>query len=45
MAIRIIVAIDGLPGKGTELARLRAPRMAEARKEPGCEQYDLFQSR
>ena len=43
MAIRIIVTIDALPGKGTELARVRAPRMAEVRKEPGCEQFDLFQ--
>ena len=43
MAIRILVTIDALPGKGAELARARAPRHAEARKEPGCEQFDLFQ--
>ncbi len=44
MAIRIIVSIDALPGKGTELARARASRDAEVRKEPGCEQFDLFQN-
>jgi quinol monooxygenase YgiN len=38
------VAIDALPGKGTELARARAPRQAEVRREPGCEQFDLFQN-
>jgi len=39
-----MVAIDALPGKGTELAKLRAPYQAEVRKEPGCEQFDLFQN-
>ena len=44
MAVRVIVNIKALPGKGTELARLRAPGQAEVRKEPGCEQFDLFQN-
>ena len=44
MAVRVIVAIDAAPGKGSELARLRAPYQAEIRKEPGCEQFDLFQN-
>ena len=44
MAVRIYVTMDVLPGKGAEFAALRAPRHAEARKEPGCEQYDLFQN-
>lgn len=44
MAVRIIVSINALPGKGTELARLRAAYQAEVRKEPGCEQFDLFQN-
>jgi quinol monooxygenase YgiN len=42
MAIRVLVPITALPGKGTELAKARAPRHAEARQEPGCEQFDLF---
>ncbi|HZT07753.1 MAG TPA: antibiotic biosynthesis monooxygenase family protein [Chloroflexota bacterium] len=44
MPIRVIVAIDALPGKGNELVRARAERHAEVRKEPGCEQFDLFQN-
>ena len=43
MAVRIIVTITALPGKGTELAQAMAPRLAEVRQEPGCEQYDVFQ--
>jgi quinol monooxygenase YgiN len=44
MPVRVFVAIDALPGKGNELAKLRAPHQAEIRKEPGCEQFDLFQN-
>jgi quinol monooxygenase YgiN len=33
-----------LPGKGAELVRLRMPRHEEVRKDPGCEQFDLFQN-
>jgi quinol monooxygenase YgiN len=44
VAVRVIVAIDALPGKGTELAALRLPHHEEIRKEPGCEQFDLFQN-
>jgi quinol monooxygenase YgiN len=44
MAVRVFVAIDALPGKGSELAKLRIPHQAEIRKEPGCEQFDLFQN-
>ena len=44
MAVRVFVSINAVPGKGTELARLRAPQQAEVRKEAGCEQFDLFQN-
>jgi quinol monooxygenase YgiN len=44
MAVRVVVAIDALPGKGNELARLRLQHQEEVRKEPGCEQFDLFQN-
>jgi quinol monooxygenase YgiN len=40
----VIVAIDALPGKGTELAKARTAHHDEVRKEPGCEQFDLFQN-
>lgn len=42
-AVRLVVTITAAPGKGSELARAMAPRLADVRKEPGCEQYDLFQ--
>jgi quinol monooxygenase YgiN len=44
MALRLLVTIRALPGKGPELARLRAERHNEVRAEPGCEQFDLFQN-
>ena len=44
MAIRLIVAITAAPGKGSELAQLYKARCAEVMKEPGCEQFEVFQS-
>ncbi len=44
MAIRILVPMQALPGKGPDLAKLRAARHAEVRKDPGCEQFDLYQN-
>ena len=44
MAIRLIVTINAAPGKGTELAQGYRSRCAEITKEPGCEQFEVFQS-
>ena len=44
MAIRLIVKITAAPGKGSELAKLYKPRCEEVVKEPGCEQFEVFQS-
>jgi quinol monooxygenase YgiN len=44
MAIRLIVALTAQPGKGTELAQAYKARCAEVTQEPGCEQFELFQS-
>ena len=44
MSIRLVVTITAVPGKGSELARAYATRCAEAMKEPGCEQFEVFQS-
>jgi quinol monooxygenase YgiN len=44
MAIRLIVAITAAPGKGSELAQAYRARCAEVMKEPGCEQFEVFQS-
>jgi quinol monooxygenase YgiN len=44
MAIRLIVTINAAPGKGAELAQAYKARCAEVMQEPGCEQFELFQS-
>lgn len=44
MAIRLVVTITAASGKGSELAQAYGPRCAEAMKEPGCEQFEVFQS-
>jgi quinol monooxygenase YgiN len=44
MAVRLIVSISAAPGKGSELAQLYKARCAEIAKEPGCEQFEVFQS-
>ena len=44
MAIRLVVTITAVPGKGAELAQAYKARCAEAMKEPGCEQFEVFQS-
>ncbi|HEU4477047.1 MAG TPA: antibiotic biosynthesis monooxygenase family protein [Pyrinomonadaceae bacterium] len=44
MAIRLIVTIPAAPGRGAELAQLYKTRCAEITGEPGCEQFEVFQS-
>jgi quinol monooxygenase YgiN len=44
MAIRLVVTITAVPGKGSELAKGYQARCAEVMKEPGCEQFEVFQS-
>jgi len=44
MAIRLVVTITATRGKGSELAQAYKARCAEVMKEPGCEQFELFQS-
>ena len=43
MAVRLVVTITAAPGKGSELAQAYKTRCAEAMKEPGCEQFEIFQ--
>jgi quinol monooxygenase YgiN len=43
MSIRLVVTISAAPGKGSELAQAYKTRCAEAMKEPGCEQFEIFQ--
>ncbi len=44
MTIRLIVTITAAPGKGSELEQAYPARCAEIIKEPGCEQFEAFQS-
>ena len=44
MAIRLIVTITAAPGKGAELAQAFKARCIGIMKEPGCEQFEVFQS-
>jgi quinol monooxygenase YgiN len=44
MAIRLVVTITAVPGKGTQLVEGYKTRCAQVLKEPGCEQFEIFQS-
>ena len=44
MAVRLVVTITAAPGKGGELAAAFRTRCAEVMQEPGCEQFEVFQS-
>ncbi len=44
MAVRLIVSITAAPGKGNELSKLYKARCEDIVKEPGCEQFEVFQS-
>jgi quinol monooxygenase YgiN len=43
MSIRLVVTITTAPGKGGELAQAYRARCTECIKEPGCEQFEIFQ--
>lgn len=44
MPVRLVVTINAAPGKGGELAQAFRQRCAEVAQEPGCEQFEVFQS-
>jgi len=44
MAIRLVVTITAVPGKGSQLAEGYKARCAQVMKEAGCEQFEIFQS-
>ena len=44
MPVRLVVTITAMPGKGSELAQLYRERCVEVMREPGCEQFEVFQS-
>lgn len=44
MAVRLVVTITAAPGKGAQLMQAYKARCVEVMKEPGCEQFEVFQS-
>ena len=44
MSVRLVVTITAAAGKGGELAAAYKTRCAEVMAEPGCEQFEVFQS-
>jgi quinol monooxygenase YgiN len=44
MSVRLVVTLNAAPGKGSELARVFRDRCKEVMQEPGCEQFEVFQS-
>jgi len=44
MAIRLVVTITAAPGKSAELAQAYKVRCSQVMQEPGCEQFEVFQS-
>jgi quinol monooxygenase YgiN len=44
MPVRLVVHIDAAPGKGSELAQVFRGRCQEVMREPGCQQFEVFQS-
>jgi quinol monooxygenase YgiN len=44
MSLRLIITINAAPGKGAEFAQAFKSRCEEVMLEPGCEQFEVFQS-
>jgi quinol monooxygenase YgiN len=44
MQVRLVVTLTAAPGKGAELAAVFRGRCEEVMQEPGCLQFEVFQS-
>jgi quinol monooxygenase YgiN len=44
MSVRLVVTINAAPGKGADLAQAFKSRCEECMQEPGCQQFEVFQS-
>jgi len=44
MPVRLVINMKAAPGKGAELLRTMEERCIEVRQEPGCQQFEAFQS-
>jgi quinol monooxygenase YgiN len=44
MSVRLIITTTAVPGKGDELFAVMRERCRQIMQEPGCEQFEIFQS-
>ena len=44
MSVRLVINMKAAPGKGNELLKAMEQRCVEVRSEPGCQQFEVFQS-
>jgi quinol monooxygenase YgiN len=44
MSVRLVISMQAKSGKGSELLKAMEARCMETRKEPGCLQFEVFQS-
>src|SRR6266849_9540033 len=44
MPVRLVITTYAKPGKGAELAQVMADRCRAVQQEPGCQQFEVFQS-
>ncbi len=44
MSVRLVINIKAAPGRGNELLKAQEQRCVEVRSEPGCQQFEIFQS-
>jgi quinol monooxygenase YgiN len=44
MSVRLVITTYAKPGKGTALAQAMAARCRAVQQEPGCQQFEVFQS-
>ncbi|HZZ89673.1 MAG TPA: antibiotic biosynthesis monooxygenase family protein [Caulobacteraceae bacterium] len=44
MSVRLIISLTAAPGKGGEFLQAMKARCDEVTSEPGCEQFEVFQS-
>ena len=44
MPVRLVIRMNAQPGKGGELLQVFKARCEDVMKEPGCEQFEIFQS-
>jgi len=44
MSLRLVITINAAPGKGAEFAEAFRGRCQEVMTEPGCLQFEIFQS-